>query len=158
MRTIILKGEDEMLKIFTKNDKRTNLEKEIDSVLSSITCIKPDPEKDSRTNLEKEIDSVLKNMSSIDPISEDYQNMANTLETLYKAKVNDVSNLEAYSDMIANLEKLYKAKENEKNRKISPDTMALIAGNLLGIALILGYEKANVITTKALGFVMKGKI
>jgi hypothetical protein len=36
--------------------------------------------------------------------------------------------------------------------------MAIIAGNLLGIVLILGYEKANIVTSKAIGFVIKGKL
>ena len=31
-------------------------------------------------------------------------------------------------------------------------------GNLMGIFLILGYEKANVITSKALGFIIKGRV
>ncbi len=45
-----------------------------------------------------------------------------------------------------------------KPRRIKPDTVAVIAANLLGIALILGYEKANVITTKALGFIIRGRV
>lgn len=87
-----------------------------------------------RTNLEKEIDAVLVQMSLLRPDSKEYSAMA------------------------GNLEKLYKAKSGERNRHISPDTIAIVAGNLLGIALILGYEKTNVVTTKALGFVMKGRV
>jgi hypothetical protein len=45
-----------------------------------------------------------------------------------------------------------------KKKQLSPDTIAVIAGNLLGIILILGYERANVITTKALGFVIRGRV
>ena len=45
-----------------------------------------------------------------------------------------------------------------KKKRLSPDTIAVIAGNLLGIILILGYERANVITTKALGFVIRGRV
>lgn len=90
--------------------------------------------KDKRTNLEKEIDRVIEQMSSTEP---------NTPE--YKA-------------ISENLEKLYKAKAHERVRNVSPDTIAVIAGNLLGIGLILGYEKANVITSKALGFVIKGRV
>ena len=43
-------------------------------------------------------------------------------------------------------------------RLIKPDTIALIAANLLGIGLILSYEKLNVITSKALGFVIRGRV
>ena len=90
--------------------------------------------KDKRTNLEKEIDRVIEQMSSTEP------------------------NTDEYKAISENLEKLYKAKAHERIRNVSPDTIAVIAGNLLGIGLILGYEKANVITTKALGFVMKGRV
>lgn len=90
--------------------------------------------KDKRTNLEKEIDEVLFYMSGLSPESQEYSNIIN------------------------NLEKLYKAKNEELNRKIKPDTIAIIAGNLLGILLILGYEKTNIITTKALSFVLKGRV
>lgn len=51
--------------------------------------------------------------------------------------------------------KLYKAKEQETPKRVSPDTLILVAGNLLGIVLILNYEKANVLTSRAIGFVMK---
>ncbi|MCX7817542.1 MAG: hypothetical protein N2317_08575 [Syntrophales bacterium] len=90
--------------------------------------------RDKRTNLEKEIDSVILTMSSYKPDSDEYEAMAKNLEMLYKAKTH------------------------ERVRHVSPDTIALVAGNLLGIVLILGYEKANVITSKALGFVIKGRV
>jgi len=90
--------------------------------------------KDKRTNLEKEIDLILFAMSNYEMTSVEY------------------------AKLIANLERLLKAKANESDRRISPDTIAIIAGNLLGIALILGYEKANIITTKALSFVFKGRV
>jgi hypothetical protein len=90
--------------------------------------------KKERTELEEEIHSVLCNMSTFAPDSEEYTKQAE------------------------NLERLYKAKSYEKDRSVSPDTIAVIAGNLLGIALILGFEKANVITTKALGFVIRGRV
>ena len=90
--------------------------------------------KDKRSNLEKEIDNVLERMSELDPDSKEY------------------------SAMVSNLEQHFRAKSKEKDRKISPDTLAVIAGNLLGIGLILTYEKANVITTKALGFIIKGRV
>lgn len=92
--------------------------------------------KDKRTNLEKEIDEVIKIMSQYPPDWEMYGIMSENLERLYKAK----------------------AEENKSKSKISPDTIAIIAGNLLGIGLILGFEKANVITTKALGFIIKGRV
>lgn len=89
--------------------------------------------RDKRTNLDKEIDSLLEKLKTVDKTSEDY------------------------ATMIGHLTKLTTAKSLEPKQKVSPDTKALIGGNLLGIVLILCYEKADVITSKALGFVLKGR-
>lgn len=94
-----------MLKIFTKRDKRTEIEKEIDKCILALAEEAETPEQF------EEIIDLLKKRQTL----------------------------------------------NEK-KTVSPDTIAIIAGNLLGIALILGYEKANVITSKALGFVIKGRV
>lgn len=48
-----------------------------------------------------------------------------------------------------------KKDEIDRRRKISPDTLALIGANLAGIVVIIGYERMNVITSKALSFVSK---
>jgi hypothetical protein len=87
-----------------------------------------------QTKLEKEIAALLDRMASTDATSEEYSTMA------------------------SNLKRLYEAKQYEKDRRVSADTIAVVAGNLLGIALILGYEKINVITSKALSFVIKGRV
>lgn len=42
--------------------------------------------------------------------------------------------------------------------KISPDTLAVVLCNLVGILLILNHEKIDIVTSKALGFVMKGRV
>jgi len=62
-----------------------------------------------------------------------------------------------FSDMNAYLNLLYKAKEHEAPDRISKDTIAVIAGNLTGIAMIIAYERVHVVTSKALGFVMKAR-
>lgn len=90
--------------------------------------------KDKRTNLEKEIDNLLELMRLESPGSNEY-----------RAILDD-------------LERLYKAKSLEKDRDVSPDTIAIVAGNLAGILLILKYEELNVITSKALSFVLKGRV
>ena len=47
---------------------------------------------------------------------------------------------------------------NRVEWKISPDTLLVVAGNLAGILLILKFEKLDVIATKAIGFVLKGRV
>jgi len=42
-----------------------------------------------------------------------------------------------------------------RGKKVTADTLATVAANLGGILLILGHERAHVVTTKALGFVQK---
>lgn len=62
---------------------------------------------------------------------------------------------EEFATKLDQLAKLYKMKESNNSRRVSPDTMALIGANLLGIAMIIGYERANVIASKAMSFVTK---
>lgn len=90
--------------------------------------------KDKRSKIDVEINRVLEEASYISAGSEEYKTISE------------------------NIERLYKAKSYEKVRSVSPDTIAVVVGNLLGIAIILGYEQAHVITSKALGFVIKGRV
>lgn len=60
-----------------------------------------------------------------------------------------------YDALLDRIAKLAKMKEDQKPESVSKDTQAMIAANLLGILLIVGYEHAHVITSKALPFVNK---
>lgn len=62
---------------------------------------------------------------------------------------------EEYANMVDQLVKLYAQKEKIPSRRISPDTLLTVSANLLGIVVIVGHERANVITSKALGFLGK---
>ncbi len=93
--------------IFTKRDKRTQVEREIDKQLDILI---------SRARTPEEISEMLSLMERRDELRE-------------KKKVH-----------------------------VSPDTIAIIAGNLAGILLILNYEQFNVVSSKALGFVIKGRV
>jgi len=65
---------------------------------------------------------------------------------------------DAFHKMADQLSKFYKLKELEATpRRVKPDTLALIAGNLVGIVLILNYEKAGIVTSKALSFVLRAR-
>jgi excinuclease UvrABC nuclease subunit len=83
------------------------------------------------------------------------------LQTVIDALLTRMSELdshydqEEYAKMLDQLTKLYKLKETESRERVSKDTLVLVTANLIGIVLILGYEKANVITTKALSFVTR---
>lgn len=60
-----------------------------------------------------------------------------------------------YTEKVQAVERLYKLKEIDSPQRVSPDSIALIIGHLTGIAMIVGYERANVVTSKAVGFVKK---
>lgn len=92
--------------------------------------------RDRRTNLEKQIDRLVNELSHME--------------------VTD----EAYSKKLGIVERLEELRGDQQKAKqsISPDTIAIVAGNLLGIILILNYEKIGVVTSKALGFVIRGRV
>lgn len=61
-----------------------------------------------------------------------------------------------YDEVSDQIAKLYKLKEVDSKSAVSKDVMVGAATNLAGILLILSYEQAHVITSKAaLGFVKK---
>ena len=63
-----------------------------------------------------------------------------------------------FSDALSYLERLTKLKEAEKpKRKVSPDVMATVLGNLAGILVIVAYEQKHVMTSKAMGFILRVK-
>lgn len=62
-------------------------------------------------------------------------------------------NTESYAAMVDQLVKLHSLKT--PSRMPSTDQMVAITAHLAGVGMIVGYERANVITTKALTFVTK---
>jgi len=90
--------------------------------------------KKKQTKLDEEIDSVYDWLRSKSPDSPEY------------------------TKMVDNLKKLYEIKNGNGHDKIKLDTIAIGGFNLLGIWMILRYEELNIITSKALGFVLKGRV
>lgn len=62
-----------------------------------------------------------------------------------------------YANALTQLEKLHAMKATEKSSRVDNNTLVLAGANLVGIALIIGYESKNVITSKALMFLGKLK-
>jgi hypothetical protein len=134
-----------------RKDRRTGLEKEIDTALMRMS----DYDLYEKRPIDSVIDEAIESLAGQKPGTEGYDKILDHLEKLYRAKRDD---RDLYSTMTENVERLYKAKSYEKTRGVSPDTIITVVGSLLGIILILGYEKAGVITSKALGFVLKGRV
>lgn len=60
-----------------------------------------------------------------------------------------------YAKTLKRVSELTALKEQAAPKRVSKETLLIVAGNLAGIALILGYEQANVVTSKAVGFAGK---
>lgn len=92
--------------------------------------------KEERPGLDMAIDHALTQLQNHSPDSSEYIKIVDQLERLYKLQVPSA----------------------EPAKPVSKDAIIAVVGNIAGIVMILGYEKAHVITTKALGFVIKSKL
>lgn len=85
------------------------------------------------TDLDKAIDKLYDKIDSVEPDSEEY---------------------DKYLEKLKKLEDL---RDKSRSRRPSSDTVLLVVGNLAGIFIIVAYEHAHVMTSKAIGFIMKQK-
>lgn len=60
-----------------------------------------------------------------------------------------------YATLLNHLTALYAIKEASAPRRVTADVKATIAANIAGILIIVGHERAHVVTSKALSFVQK---
>lgn len=72
-----------------------------------------------------------------------------------KRQLKDAETPEEVAEVVA---LLFKREEFGNKRRVSADTIAAMACNILGIVLILEYERTHVIASKALGFVIRGRV
>lgn len=77
-----------------------------------------------------------------------------TLKT-YEATTKEQEMRNAY--LVKEAELQLKRTEALKPDRVSADTWAMVGANIAGIVLIIGYERLNVITSKALGFILKSR-
>jgi hypothetical protein len=132
------------------------------------------------TKLDSLIEEIIEQLAGHDAASEEYAKMADQLTKLYKLKQietelklktndQDIKDRELYSTisikenelgdkrLLMDVEIESKQDEIARRKRVSPETLALIAANLTGIVIVVGYERVNIIATKALGFVSRLK-
>lgn len=87
-----------------------------------------------------------------------------TLDEAIELLLLEMKNLQAYDpkysacvDQLAKLYDIQKSLEKDNKKILSYDQLLAVGGNLLGILLILNFERAGIVTSKALSFVMKAK-
>ncbi len=70
-------------------------------------------------------------------------------------------NSDVYAGMVDQLAKLYALKEIDHKitspSRIDVNTLVLASANVIGILAIVGHERTNIITSKAVGLLMKLK-
>ena len=119
------------------------------------------------SKLDEVIDRILETMSGVEPDTKEYASMADQLAKIYKMKEIE-SNIRQKQDetrmrqlesqancRLREVETALKKSDLERANRVSLDTWATIGGHILGVVIIVGYERANVITSKALSFVMR---
>lgn len=62
-----------------------------------------------------------------------------------------------YPELLTRLEKLLELKAKNQPPRVTPDQMAMVLGNIAGILIIVSYEHAHVVVSKALGLLVKPK-
>ena len=62
---------------------------------------------------------------------------------------------EDYATNLSYLERLNEMKPKPLPTRVSPDQMALVAGNLLCVLIIVAYEQKHVMVSKARDFIIK---
>jgi len=63
-----------------------------------------------------------------------------------------------YDKLLRCYERLTDIKDKNRKGRVNSETIAGIFGSLAGIGLIIGHERLNIITSKALGFVLKRRV
>lgn len=93
-----------------------------------FTKAQPEP-----THLEEVIDRLLTQLQELDPASDEFSRIVDQLDKLTK--------------MLP-----------KKEASVKPEALINVFGNLAGILAILSYERTHVITSKAIGFVLKSRV
>lgn len=70
---------------------------------------------------------------------------------------SSLTDSEEYAKKLTIVERLHEITDKETSDSVSKDTMAIVSANLLGIFMIIRHENVNVITSKALNFVIRSK-
>ena len=88
------------------------------------------PKKDKRTPLQKEIDRVSEKLSHLNPDTDEYKDLLTTLKSL-ESMENE------------------RRKTKDPRKKVDPNVIISIFGELLGMGVIMNFERLHVLSTKA---------
>lgn len=143
--------------------EKTDLEKAIDDAFRELN------NHDAHSDEYKKIVDQLSKLYALQKLVEDYN--LRTTEMVNQQSLNEMDAQQRLADAEArvrlaeadarlkDIEGAAMMKDLDKKfwQRLNPDTLALVAGNLVGIGLVLGYERGHVMVTKAFNYVLKSK-
>lgn len=146
------------MKLFGKKQKET-LETTVEEIKQILKKLKEDEKGSYEARVDGLINDVIEHidLGNVSPTSNEYKQLLNRLSDLYKIKNTSHEILEKCESLI---DKLDKTKDEVERKQRQIPWKEIIVG-LFGIAqiiLILKHEEFNVITSKALNFVNKGRV
>jgi hypothetical protein len=113
----------------------------------------PSPEK---SDLDRVLAAAFKDLDNHHAEDKEHAAATDQVVKLHELKMKELS-LEMERDATAHTQAIEsRTTEIEATRHrfgISNDTLAIVLGNLLGIAMIVEHERASIVTSKALGFI-----
>lgn len=77
--------------------------------------------------------------------------LKNAIEALPQHQITSAE----YAKILNHVDKLHAMQVEETKWNVSPDTVAMIAANLLGILIIVSYEHSHALVTKAISLIPK---
>lgn len=81
--------------------------------------------------------------------------LEHAIERALQTMDNEDPTSDQYAKVVDQLQKLHEMKTTESKPRVSAETALTIGANLLGILMIVGHERTHIVTSKALGFVLK---
>lgn len=64
---------------------------------------------------------------------------------------------EEYAKIMDQIQKHYTIKKETLSYRVSPDTLAVVAANVFITAIVVGHERAGMVTSKFATFIIKAK-
>lgn len=98
------------------------------------------------SGLDKAIGDVLETLNTLDAESKEYAAATDQLVKLHALKMAEETT------SLTKIEKIHAMEKEDRPSRVSPDTVVMVAGNLLGILFIVLHEERHIMSSKALGF------
>jgi hypothetical protein len=78
-----------------------------------------------------------------------------TIEQVEREIQINVGDPKQVAKLTKQLSALYTLRDKHRRKGVSPDTLLIVAGNLAGIIIVVGYERGHVVATRALSQIIK---